>query len=169
MKDKILYFESESTETHTPQSGKHWPAGLQQTGQNSVLYRQLPVEFWIRPVDDSKNKLLEVYLIYMVFGYSRIQCRGDCIRGVIMVGVLHAGSNLLMESKASYWLSGIFRWFSFTGNLSLINSAVLRGLSHEIRTANMWYDWIDLDQESSQMTFLFFKVFLFIFINILKS
>ena len=39
---KILNFESKSTETHTPQSGKHWPAGLQQTGQNSALYRQLP-------------------------------------------------------------------------------------------------------------------------------
>ena len=38
----ILYFVSQFAETHALQSGKHWPAGLQQTGQNSALYRRMP-------------------------------------------------------------------------------------------------------------------------------
>jgi len=33
-----------------------------------------PVQFWIWPVDDSKNKLLEVYLFYMVFGIEWRRC-----------------------------------------------------------------------------------------------
>ena len=68
-----------------------------------------PVEFWIWPVEDSKNKLLEVYLFYKVFGSDQ----KDSGKAKLYMGVVHINTyryRFLNYKLDRVWSLYVYLW-----------------------------------------------------------
>ena len=64
-----FYILNQNLQKPTPQNQENFGQLVCSRLANVAYYTDIcPVQFCIWPVDDSKNKLLEVYLFYMVFG-----------------------------------------------------------------------------------------------------
>ena len=102
----------------------------------AYFVHKFPVQFWIWPVDDSINKVLEVYLFYMVFDLVQLLLEDLQGKRKWCWRVLVVWSSETSNLRVSILLSGLFCPPKFLFHFTIlyiicwyINLAACRGVS----------------------------------------